>query len=67
MGSPIVVPDSVCPRVAIETLGGPAFEPLDRNGLGAQILRWEEIVRGIFPFYRLTTASAPFGAIPQGS
>ena len=24
-----------CPGAAIETLGGPAFEPLDHNGLGA--------------------------------
>ena len=24
--------------MAVETLGGPAFEPLDRNGLGAQFL-----------------------------
>ena len=38
MGSPIVIPDSVCPGAAIETLGGLAFEPLDRNGLGAQFL-----------------------------
>ena len=42
-GSPIVIPDSVCPRVAIETLGGLAFEPLDHNGLGAQFLSLEGI------------------------
>ena len=48
MGSPLVIPDSVCPGAAVETLEGPAFEPLDRNGLGAQFLSlkgigWEDI------------------------
>ena len=38
MGSPIVVLDSVCPGVAVETLGGPAFEPLECNGPSAQFL-----------------------------
>ena len=34
-GSSLVIPDSVCPGAAVETLGGPAFEPLDHNRLGA--------------------------------
>ena len=35
--------------VAVETLGGPAFEPLDRNGLGAQFLSLEGIGWGNIP------------------
>ena len=37
-GSPIVISNFVCPEAAVETLGGLAFEPLDRNGFGAQFL-----------------------------
>ena len=44
-GSPLVIPDSVCPRAAVETLGGLAFEPMDRNGLGAQFLMSSPRVR----------------------
>ena len=35
MGSPIVVPDSIALGQLSKPLGGLAFEPLDRNGLGA--------------------------------
>ena len=31
-------PRLCCPEASVETLGGPAFEPLDHNGLGAQFL-----------------------------
>ena len=50
----------------METLGGPAFEPLDRNGLGAQFLSLKGIGWGIFPSHRLTTAGAPFEAVSRG-
>ena len=66
MGSPIVIPDSVCPGAAIETLGGLAFEPLDRNGLGAQFLHLKGIGWGIFPSHRPTMAGAPFEAVSRG-
>ena len=66
MGSPIVIPDSVRSRAAVETFGGPAFEPLDRNGLGAQFLSLKGIGWGIFPSHRLTTAGAPFEAVFWG-
>ena len=66
MGSPIVIPNSVCPRAAVETFGGPAFKPLDRNGLGAQFLRLKGIGWGIFPSHRLTTVGAPFEVVPRG-
>jgi len=66
MGSPIVIPDSICPGVAVETLGGPTFEPLDRNGLGAQFLSLKGIGWGIFPSHRLTTVGAPFEAVSWG-
>ena len=65
-GSPLVIPDSVCPGAAVETLEDSAFEPLDRNGLGAQFLSLKGIGWGIFPSHRLTTAGAPFDAVPQG-
>ena len=65
--SPIVIPDSVCPKVAVETFGGPAFEPLDRNGLGAQFLSLKGIGWGIFPSHRLTTAGAPFEVVSRGT
>ena len=38
MGSLLVILDSFCPGAAVETLRGPAFEPMDYNGLGAQFL-----------------------------
>ena len=66
MGLPIVIPDSVCPGAAVETLGGPAFEPQDRNGLDAQFLSLKRIGWGIFPSHRLTTAGTPFEAVSQG-
>ena len=50
----------------METLGGPAFEPLDRNGLGAQFLSLKGIGWGIFPSHRLTTAGMPFEAVCRG-
>ena len=56
-----------CPEAAVETLEGPAFEPLDRKGLGAQFLSLEGIAWGIFPFHRLTTAGAPFAAVLRGA
>ena len=52
--------------MAVETLGGPAFEPLDRNGLGAKFLSLKGIGWGIFPSNRLTTAGAPFEAVSRG-
>ena len=50
----------------METLGGPAFEPLDRNGLDAQFLSLKGIGWGIFPSHRLTTVGAPFEAVSRG-
>ena len=52
--------------MAIETLGGLAFEPLDRNGLGAQFLRLKGIGWGIFPSHRLTSVGAPFEVVSLG-
>ena len=52
--------------MAIETLGGPAFEPLDRNGLGAQFLSLKGIGWGIFSSHRLTTVGVPFEAVSRG-
>ena len=52
--------------MAVETLRSPAFEPLDRNGLGAQFLSLKGIRWGIFPSHRLTTVGVPFEAVPRG-
>ena len=52
--------------MAVETLRGPAFEPLDRNGLGAQFLSLKGIGWGIFPSHQLTTVGAPFEVVSQG-
>ena len=52
--------------MAIETLGGPVFEPLDCNGLGAQFLSLEGIGWGIFPSHWLTIVGAPFEVVSQG-
>ena len=46
--------------------GSPAFEPLDRNGLGAQFLSLKGIGWGIFPSHRLMTAGAPFETVSRG-
>ena len=52
--------------MAVKTLGGLAFEPLDRNGLDAQFLSLKGIGWRIFPSHRLTTAGAPFEAVSRG-
>ena len=66
MGSPAVVPDSVALGRLSKPLGGPAFEPLDRNGFRAGFLHTKGIGRREYLPYWLGTGGAPFEAVSWG-